>query len=335
MSLKKCLIIQLCLLVSFLTIAQQSEQTFRAAFYNVENLFDTIAHTLKDDKEFTPQSRSNWNTSRYFKKVNDLAKVLTDMGSPFLVGLCEVENGDVLTDLCQALKEGYYQYIHHHSPDNRGVDVALIYQPAYFRPISDRPIPVFIQIEQEIVGTRDILHVSGIFQPTGDTLDVFVNHWPSRRGGLQQSEHRRLAAADTLRAAIERIWKARPAAKIIITGDFNDDPNNISLAKTLQSAKHPYLKKRLQNVSLDSFNSGQGTYNYQGNWNMLDQFILSDCLIGQDSGLSFAGFHIFKADYLIFDHPRYGKMPNRTYGGPNYYGGTSDHFPVYIEFKMR
>lgn len=312
---------------------QSGSGNYRIAFYNVENLFDTISHTIKDDKEFTPQSKAKWNTERYTKKLQDLSRVIEDMGSPFIVGLSEVENGDVLTDLCQVIHNKYYQHIHHHSPDNRGIDVALLYQPEYFRPIMDRPIPVYINIETEVVGTRDILHVAGIFQPTGDTLDVFVNHWPSRRGGMQQSEHRRLAAADTLKNAVERLWLARPNAIVIITGDFNDDPDNSSMQKSLLTAHHSQSNKKLVNISLDKFKSGLGTYNYQGNWNMLDQFVISDCLMSQSSRIKFEGFQIFKPDYLIFEHPRFGAMPSRTYGGPNYYGGTSDHFPVFLEFS--
>lgn len=310
----------------------QPDPTYRIAFYNVENLFDTIPNPLKEDLDFTPTSKGNWNTEKYFKKLNDLSRVVEAMEYPALIGFAEVENATVLNDLCQTIGQPYYRYLHHESPDNRGIDVALLYQPEYFRPLADLAIPLQIDIDGKDRFTRDILHVTGIFLPTGDTLDLFVNHWPSRRGGLAQSEHRRIAASDTLTNHIHSLKFERQHPYIIIMGDFNDEPSNKSLLQLVDNQRNSG-NYELFNIAMADHKKGQGTYNYRGNLNMLDQFIINQHMMDASiSGLKFHQFKIFSPSFLLFDHPRFGLSPNRTYGGPNYYGGTSDHLPIYFDF---
>ncbi len=327
-----CLLILFILSSTFIGCSQnRPDQTFRIAFYNVENLFDTIPNPMKDDLNFTPGSRARWNTERYNKKLVDLAKVVEDMDHPPILGLAEVENALVLNDFCKAIGKPYYSFIHHESPDNRGIDVALLYQPEYFRPLADEALPLQIDINGVDRFTRDILYVTGIFLPTQDTLDLYINHWPSRRGGLAQSEHRRLAAADTLINHINLLKSHRHQPNIIIMGDFNDEPSNKSIKRIIDSQKNktPFA---LFNAAHKAHKKGKGTYNYRGTWNMLDQFIISEHMTNTStSGLKFYEFTVFDPPFLIFDHPRFGRTPNRTYGGPNYYGGTSDHLPIFMD----
>lgn len=325
-------------LIAFLTMgsactAQKGLDAYRIAFYNVENLFDTIPHPHKSDAEFTPTSKSQWNTERYWKKQSDLAMLIDSMSFPVILGLCEVENANVLTDLCHTIDGAYYRYIHQESPDDRGIDVALLYQPEFFRPIADRVLLVQIEIDGQPANTRDILHVTGIIPQSGDTLDIFVNHWPSRRGGLDASEPRRIAAAETLKMHVEILWSQRLQANIIIMGDFNDDPTNNSIQNHLLQAKHLKNFYTLENKAAEPFSKGLGTYNYRGTWNMLDQIIIGGPINRPNETLSFDTFTVYKKDFLLYESDRFGMTPNRTYGGPNYYGGISDHLPVYIDLK--
>jgi predicted extracellular nuclease len=311
--------------------------TYRFAFYNVENLFDTINHTLKKDDEFTPGSKNNWNTERYWKKQQDLAAVIDSMGLPVIIGLSEVENANVLRDLCKSISGAYYQFIHQESPDDRGIDVAFLYQPEFFRPVADSAIGVLVQLnDATIAGTRDILHVAGIFKPTGDSLHFFINHWPSRVGGLEASEQRRMAAADTLSHYIRKIWQKYPARNIIIMGDLNDEPTNRSVSTNLvDQTLPPDTSQILINLAIPAKLKGLGTYNYRGEWNLLDQIIISSNLTTAKGPLLVRDFKIFDREFLMYESERFGKTPNRTYGGPNYYGGCSDHLPVFIEVIVK
>ena len=301
------------------------------AFYNVENLYDTIPDPSKNDTEFIPTSKHQWNTNRYKKKIQDLAMVMDSMGFPAIVGVCEIENGDVLKDWCKAMNP-YYLFIHHQSPDYRGIDNGFLYQPAYFRPIADKAIQVKIEVDGKIEPTRDILHVSGIWIPSGDTLELFVNHWPSRRGGKEASEHRRVAAADTLSRHLQTLWKHRPGAFVIIMGDFNDDPTDKAVGQHLLEAGSS-LNHQLVNLGSATFKAGIGSYNYRGTFNLLDQIIVSKSLTQRENTLQIKNFEVFQRPFLSFEHERFGLTPNRTYGGPNYYGGISDHYPVRVTIK--
>jgi predicted extracellular nuclease len=321
---------------------RQKRDRFTIMFYNVENLFDTINDPNKLDDEFTPSGSKKWNTERSHKKIDDLSKVIAALDSvelPEIVCLAEIENNAVLKDLIstKGLKKGKYSVIHEESPDIRGIDVALLYRRKTFREISHRTFPVLDNSDKKFK-TRDILYVKGIAEST-DTLNIFVNHWSSRIGGEAKSEPKRLLTAAILRHAVDSLKNISPTAKIIIVGDFNDEPTNKSINRVLIASdkRKNIYKDDLFNLMYDMHNIGnEGTYYYKGNWNMLDNLIVSYSLLNQEKGFStgYNGGRIFKQDWMLFHVKKTNvDVPNRTYGGNNYYGGISDHLPVFVTFK--
>ncbi len=314
---------------------------FTIVSYNVENLFDTINNPLKVDDEFTPTSEKKWDTDRYKKKVKDLALVIKSINKnelPELVGLIEVENKKVVEDLIATthLKSGNYGIVHEESPDVRGIDVALIYRKTEFQYQEHQKISVKYDFEPETT-TRDILFVKGKLA-NGEQLYVFVNHWSSRRKGLKASEPKRVHAASLLRAKVDSILKTDKKAKIVIMGDFNDEPVNKSLFEVLKAGGKQLNQKNvsLYNLMYDKDLLGRGTYNYRGNWNMLDNIIVSTTLLNAKSGykVSTDGGQIYSKRWMLYDNVKIGDLtPNKTYGGPNYYGGVSDHLPVFVILK--
>lgn len=298
------------------------------AFYNVENLFDTIDAPEKRDEEWLPDSAKGWNTERYQKKLNDLSNVLAsllDTNMPDIIGLCEVENKAVIEDLVStpALKTGNFKVVHEESPDERGIDVALVYSADKFQYLAHEKLTVTLAAPED--KTRDILYVKGIV--ADDTLHLFVNHWPSRSGGVAQSEPKRISAATVLKGKVHEILDGNAKAKILIMGDFNDFPDNNSVAQTLGANTQGSL---LHNLSYSLFTEGKGTYNYKGNWNMLDQFIVSEGLINAEHGLDAdeSTLQIFAPEWVLYKNKEGVYYPSRTYGGPNYYGGISDHLAI-------
>ena len=299
-------------------------------FYNVENLFDTVDDTTTWDDEFLPDSVKKWTDERYQKKLVDLAKVLTAISEdhlPEVIGICEVENRKVVEDLfaTDSLKAGKFKVIHEESPDFRGIDVALAYNAELFSELYHEKIRYSFSFEPETT-TRDILYAKLL--SCGDTLHFFVNHWPSRRGGQEKSEPKRLKAATVLRTKIDSILLRDKQAKVIAMGDFNDYPNNRSMTEVMNC--EPGANARLTNLTYQFHEAGLGTYNYRGEWGMLDQFIVSDGLLYSASGCatSDSSTVIFKEDWMLY-FPESGEpSPSRTYGGPNYYGGYSDHLPI-------
>ena len=304
----------------------------RVAFYNVENLFDTIDDPAIDDQEFLPTSEKQWTGQRYQDKLTKLAEVITALEHPLLVGLAEVENVQVLHDLTATSSLRTYKIIHFDAPDTRGIDVALLYQGS-FKPYLARPIAVDLPDSHK---TRDILRVSGTFYQ--DTLHILVNHWPSRVGGLEKTEPNRVAVATQVKQEVDAIVSNSPAAKIIVMGDFNDEPDNRSIAEVLEAqqrmAGRPTI---LFNPMAKLQADGQGSYNYRGNWDMLDQIILSAGLFQASEGISYHenSATVFSPEWLQQQGGDYDGYPHRTYAGPNYLGGYSDHFPVFIEFLVK
>ncbi len=326
------------------TPIESEPKTYRIGFYNVENLFDTLDNPMTEgDDNFTPEGRNLWTTKRYYKKLDDLAKIIDGMGQPVLMGLSEVENKTVCEDLCKrkGLVMAKYDIIHQESPDFRGIDVALLYQKEQFSILETDFIP--IHFPKEIVEdytTRDILYTKGILNKK-DTLHVFVNHWPSRRGGLKESEPKRMYVAQQLKIYMDAILKTSPTAQIVMMGDFNDEPSNRSIMEGIGCQPQDIFDDKAPSAKpqrsafyncMDSLHvRGLGTYNYRGNWNMLDQIIVSKALQSPKSDLQVSKSVIFQRDWMMYKHDRFGAMPSRTYGGPNYYGGYSDHLPVYVE----
>jgi len=298
----------------------------RFVFYNVENLFDTILDAGIDDSEFLPNSAKAWNSVKYRLKVGNLAKVIRSTGgwqTPDLVAVCEIENRYVLQDLArhEALKSAGYQIVHYDSNDPRGIDVGLLYSPKNLEVLHSEPI----RMRVENLRTRDILYVKFLLAKT-DTIHVFVNHWPSRRGGVEASEPKRMAAAQILAATIDSIQKNNTTANIVVMGDFNDTPNNNSL-------KYLAEKQNLTNLM-----SGQpvtsGTHKYRGVWDYLDQIIVSQPLLVQKNTvrINHNKSFIFQAGYLLEEDEKFGDtFPFRTWKGDVFINGFSDHLPVFID----
>jgi len=316
----------------------QNDNFFTIVSYNVENLFDTIDDPNKLDNEFLTSSESLWDTEKYTKKVKDLANVIGAINKnelPEIIGLVEIENSLVLNDLINAsvLKSGNYSIVHHNSPDERGIDVALLYRNGEFKYISDKIIPVNFDFEPA-TKTRDILYVKGRIGENED-LHVFVNHWSSRRDGQDISEVKRVYSAKLLRQEVDSIFKKDKNAKIVIIGDFNDEPINKSLNETLLATNnsHPKNQHELFNLMYNKHLLGLGTYNYRGNENMLDNIIVSQALLNSPGKyeVSKDGGQIFQQRWMMYDNVKTGSLtPNRTYSGTKYLGGVSDHLPVYL-----
>ncbi|MFT4667083.1 MAG: putative extracellular nuclease [Polaribacter sp.] len=317
----------------------EKNKQYRFAFYNVENLFDTLDDPLTRDEEFTPTGKKKWSEERYQTKLDQIAQVLGDMNYPAVVGFCEVENAKVLQDLVQKtkLKDYNYKYVHYDSPDKRGIDNGLIYIDGLFKVTNSDATR--IDFPKEVVEgytTRDILHVEGVFRQK-DTMHFFVNHWPSRRGGLKASQPKRVYVATQLRKQTNKILTNNPNAKIVITGDFNDEPDNDSVLSALDAKPvgETVENNKLYNCSSKADKEGLGSYRYKGNWNMLDQFIVSGSMINKNSSITLTDAQIFRPAYLVYVDKKYGDKPSRTYGGPKYYGGYSDHFPVFVDVLVK
>ena len=321
-------------IISTSIYAQDNSSTIM--FYNVENLFDTINDPLIRDDDFTPEGKKKWTTERYQKKLNDLAKVISSIDNeslPSLVGFAEIENKVVLEDLIKTdyLNSQNYQIVHEESPDVRGIDVGLIYNPDDFTYLSHQKIRIPLDTEYKV---RDILYVKGILY-NKDTLHIFINHWKSRSGGQTETEPQRIQCAKTLRNSVDSILAINKEAKILIMGDLNDEPQDSSIFKTLK-ANNSYEQNSLYNVMLKLSKEGFGSHNYRGHWNMLDNIIVSNNLVdSKDLDVSENTGHIFSPEWITYSNKSGNKSPNRTYGGSNYYGGYSDHYPVYVILKMQ
>ncbi len=319
-----------------LSLPAQGTDTLRVMWYNVENLFDCNDEPEKDDEEFLPEGKNKWTPYRYWQKQRNLARVIAAVGDqrlPDIIGLCEVEGDTVLTDLTRRspLRTAGYRYIVTHSPDERGVDVALLYLPGRFRPLAHQSIP----INGGDRPTRDILHVRGLVSPT-DTLDLFLCHLPSRRGGERQSRPFRLQAAQTLRKAIDSLYRHTPQAKVVVMGDFNDNLTNTRVAQALGVAPSARTSSGFS-PSLISLNADKqpGTYAYQGRWEIIDHILVTPSLLNAGGRLSTSPrlARIAALPFLLTTDEKYGiSIPHRTYIGPRYQGGFSDHLPVVADF---
>ena len=330
----------------------QGSYRFRVMSYNVENLFDYQHDSLKNDYEFLPDAARHWDRQKYQKKLDDLGRVITAVGEwtpPALVGLCEVENEHCLTDLTEhsILKEAGYRYAMTESPDQRGIDVALLYQREVFKPVSIHTYRV-PPLSKTRNATRDILHVTGEL-PNHSLLDVFVCHFPSRSGGEKESEPYRLLAAGVLKQAVDSLLQTRKKAQVIIMGDFNDYHNNRSITEMVGAQHVTTLKADKQSLyhllaAKEVTFKDYGSYRYRGKWSSLDHLIVNGRLLRQKGS-----FHImpseddflvkadvFAANFLLEDDTRYGgKLPFRTYAGTKYQGGYSDHLPIFADFILK
>lgn len=317
--------------------------TFRVVSYNVENLFDTRHDSLKNDYEFLPEAARHWNYTKYKKKLDAIGRTLIAVGGwtpPALAALCEVENDSVVRDLTRysVLREAGYRYVMTRSQDERGIDVALLYQRGLFKLLSAQSIPVEKPRASDRP-TRDILHACGQLL-NGDTLDVLVAHFPSRSGGAKESEPYRLQAARRLKQTADSLIAHRQYPQLLIMGDFNDYPTNRSIQKILKAGPPapPCREDRLYHLlARKARERSFGSYKYQGEWGLLDHLIVSGNLLNRAAPLSTDEAHadVARLPFLLVPDKKFGgQQPFRTYLGPRYLGGVSDHLPVWAEFRL-
>ncbi|NCA85128.1 MAG: endonuclease/exonuclease/phosphatase family protein [Clostridia bacterium] len=329
------------LLYLFTSCGQAPPDHFTIAFYNVENLFDTINDNGERDGDFTPGAAVSWNTERYDRKLNNIARVLGAIDStelPLVIGLAEVENLGVLRDLVatQPLDKGGYDIVHFDSPDERGIDVALLYRHDMLQPLHSRPYPLTFYFDSTD-RTRDLLYFKALAADR-DTLHLLVNHWPSRSGGKELSDPKRQRAAQQVRQVVDSIFRFDANANIIIMGDLNDNPTDDNVAVTLGARvpENNVRKQQLYNLATEKFTGGEGTL-YWRSWDLFDQFIVSSNVLDGITAykLSPASIQILKKDWMLFRQKDGNMVPNRTAGRNEYYGGYSDHLPVYIRFEKK
>ncbi len=302
----------------------------RIMFYNVENLYDPFNDSITEDDDFTFSGKQHWSYTKYRKKLFNISKVIIAVGGwspPVMVGLAEIENAFVLRQLVgdSPLKKYNLKFLHKDSPDPRGVDVALVYDPERYKPLEEEYLRIRFPFDTA-ARTRDILYSKGLLMNT-DTVHVFVNHWPSNYGGAASSAPRRQFVARLLKHKVDSIFRYNQKANIIIMGDMNEGPeaDNISeLVNISDSTKLISLMKNTKTV--------HGSHKYRGNWDIIDQIIVSPSLIPATSEISITNYSIFDKDFLLEeDTQNTGTKAFRTYSGPVYKGGYSDHLPVYLD----
>ena len=322
-------LILLLLLSPFLSFSQvyennDSYEELFTVFYNLENLFDTIDSPQSNDSEFLPDSKKQWNSYRYNHKLRQLGKVFSNLthyknnnNMPDIIGLCEVENRLVIEDLLKtpAFSNQDYTIVHQDSPDSRGIDCALLFSNKFKLLKYD-----FISIKNsnEKRPTRDIVYVKLAFKDK--IINVFVNHWPSRWGGQAETNHKRLFAAKVLKDYLQS--NISNAEYTLIMGDFNDYPFNESIAKVLVS--NDFI-----NLMATDLVSGKGSYNFRGNWNWLDQIIISKNF--KNSDIQLLSYGSFQRDFMLYENSKGEVYPSRSFGGNTWYGGFSDHLPIYFK----
>lgn len=313
-----------------------SMENHPVVFYNVENLFDTEddRSNLGDD-DFTPNGSNFWDESRYQTKLERLEHALFAINNipPLAIGLAEIENRKVLEDLISVgrFKNRSYKIIHFESEDTRGMDCGFIYDASRFSPVVETKLIVKIEDEPRF-RTRDILYIKGELN-RGISIHFFVNHWSSRREGATETEYRRIAAASILRKKVDQILMDDPSANIVIMGDFNDTPNDKSLHEVLRAkGQHELKANDLVNLLIEEQSKNLGTAVHRGNWDILDQLIISQGLLRGKNGLKVKDNNAFilRIEELLYTYKNGDQKPNSSFGGNTYYGGYSDHLPVYL-----
>lgn len=319
--------------------AQQSYKVAITAFYNCENFYDTVHQAYVKDEEFLPGSVKHYNSAVYRNKLNHLASVIAQIGTdvnpdgPALLGVAEIENDQVLNDLVQhpLLRKRNYQVVHYDSKDARGVDVALLFNPTYFTLQTSRALVVTIPSGTYSYHTRDILWVKGLLD--GEEIQLYVNHWPSRRGGEEKSLPARKLAASICKNHMDSLRSLQPGSKVIVMGDLNDDPVSSSVTEVLRAKANSSEVKEgeLYNPWINLYRRGIGTLAFQDAWGLFDQIMLGyPWLSKQQSGFFYYQAHVFSRPFLTEGDGKYKGYPMRTWNGNNYRGGYSDHFPTYI-----
>lgn len=311
-------------------------EEIRVMFYNVENLFDTSDDSLKEDQEFLPEGGRHWNDYKYWKKVNNLSSVIISIGGwepPAVVALCEVENRNALNALFfgSGLEKFDYDIVHKESPDVRGIDVALAYQPKKLTRLKTKAFPVPMD-DLSNRPTRDILYVK-METLSNDTLHFLINHWPSRWGGEEATRPKRIRAASVLKGISDSLRSLPGKQNIVIMGDFNDGPENKSIKETL-NAKDSASGSYLVNLMRPYLKTNTGTHFYEEEtgpeWSLIDQIIISTPLNNTEGIHIGEKAHIFNAEFLLTKEEGI-KQPHRSFQGYKFIGGYSDHLPVYID----
>ena len=313
--------------------AQKRQMMLGVAFYNLENLFDTINNNGKYDLEFSPQGDHKWDSRKYWSQIKNLSYAISQLTTeytpdgPAVIGCSEIENITVLQDLVKAdaIKKLDLQIIHHDSPDRRGIDVGLLYNPQFFKPIHT------VNHRLEIgYPTRDQMCVVGLL--AGCRTAVIVNHWPSRRGGEKRSSPGREAAAALTRSICDSLYKIDPNMGIIIMGDLNDDPHNKSVAEVLGAVKNPQDCKEggYYNPFWKKLDEGIGSYIYRGGWDLFDQIIVNYNLLHGLNGLTYKTCKVWNSQFLLQQEGQYKGYPLRTFSSGKWSNGYSDHLPTEI-----
>lgn len=319
--------------------AQQKKryQVFGVAFYNLENLFDTINNNGKYDFEFSPNGDRKWDGNKYWSKINNMSYAISQMTTkttpigPAVIGVSEIENITVLQDLVssESIKKWNLQIVHHDSPDARGVDVGLLYNPRLFK--LENVTNHRLKVDQlPNFRTRDQMCVVGTMG--GCHVGIIVNHWPSRRGGGEESSWLREAAASLTKSIADSLLKTDPNMGVIVLGDLNDDPFNKSCSVTLGAVKDIDKTREggFYNPFWEKLEKGIGSYIYRGDWNLFDQIIINKNLVDGRCGLKFRTAEVLNKQFLIQKEGQYRGYPLRTYSGGVWTNGYSDHFPTEI-----
>jgi len=334
--------------------AQSEQDPIRVAFWNMENFFDPFVDSTKTYNAFTEEGMQHWTKSRFYKKRNNMYKAILAMSEnrPIgILGMCEVENEYVLSSVFEQtpLKKHNYRFVHYEGPDKRGIDPAIVYSLDYFQLVESAVFPYF-NPEDTAYHSRDILYAKFILKESGpstgsgtsaftDTLHIFVNHWPSRYSGELETVNSRACSASILRSKVDSICAAVPEGyqpKVIMMGDLNDCPTDPSVYDVLR-ARHPSEMEEGCLINLFGKNDGlgfEGTLKHQADWQVFDQIIVTPGVMEGGEGLHYqeGSACIFHADFMLEDDETYhGKKLFRTYVGPRYFGGFSDHLPVYID----
>lgn len=325
--------------IPFMACGQPKQELVPAlvGFYNVENIYDTLDQDNVDDAEFLPGSAKQWGSKRYWRKLDKTAGVIASMGKDLhpqglaILGLAEVENRAVVEDLVsrEPLKARGYKVVHEDGPDRRGVDVALVYNPALYKVYAHKSYR--LHMADTAFRTRDQLLVSGVLD--GDTTHVIVAHWPSRRGGEKRSEPNRKAAAELGRHIIDSLLAINSNARIMYMGDLNDDPVNVSVGRFLRSSgdKAKAVDGQFFNPMYGPYQKGIGSLAWRDSWNLFDQIIISPGLVsGAGGNYKYYGVRIFNEPYLQQQEGSFTGYPARTFVGDTYQDGYSDHFPVFV-----
>lgn len=347
--MKKILLVVFLSLTTFNCAQNSDDKILSVAFWNLENLFDTIDDPLKNDNEFLPENTKQWNEERLQRKYYNLSRVIRSMNEgkgPDILGVCEVEHKYLLDSLiAKHLFDKNYLSESPDAPDERGIQTGIIFNSEKLKLLDLTQDTV--KFDQNIQ-TRLIIGTKFLLNNYNDTLYVFVNHWPSRRGGENESEYRRIKAAEVLRQRVENILQSNASAKIIMMGDFNDEPTSNSILNHLKAKpiicdssemidgiKMYQDHTKLFNLAYDSYRKGEGSFKYQDDWNMLDQIIVSkELIISKKFRYLCNSFQIFKPEFMITKSGKFQGTPFPTYGGNRYLGGYSDHFPVIAKFIL-